>query len=295
MSRLLLLCPGQGNQHAGMFELARSDARAAALLDSLAPLTTAEPDLFENRHAQPAIVAASAAMWVAIRDWCPRPALVAGYSIGELAAHAVAGALAVPEAVALARLRAGLMDDAARRGSEQCMVAVSGIAPRSDGFAPAIVTGEDSWIAGGLAERLPAFQESVERAGGKLQRLPVGIASHTPWMEAAVAPFAGALEASAFGPYACPVLAGVSAARIGDKAAAVTALSAQLAQTIQWSDCMDSASEAGISVALELGPGAALARMLHQRHPHIACRSVADFRSLQGVRAWLERQLDQSA
>lgn len=295
MSRLLLLCPGQGNQHADMFELARTDAHAAAVLDSLAPLTTTEPELFENRHAQPAIVAASAAMWMAIRDWCPRPALVAGYSIGELAAHAVAGALALPDAVALARLRAAMMDDAARRSGEQCMVAVSGIAARSEGFAAAIVTGEDSWIAGGLAEQLPAFQESVERAGGKLQRLPVGIASHTPWMDAAVAPFAAALESSAFGAYACPVLAGVSGARIGDKAGAVTALSRQLAQTILWSDCMDSAAEAGISVALELGPGAALARMLHQRHPHIACRSVAEFRSLQGIRAWLERQMDQSA
>ena len=30
-SRLLILCPGQGDQHARMFDLARGDARAAAL------------------------------------------------------------------------------------------------------------------------------------------------------------------------------------------------------------------------------------------------------------------------
>jgi [acyl-carrier-protein] S-malonyltransferase len=52
---------------------------------------------------------------------------------------------------------------------------------------------------------------------------------------------------------------------------------------------MDAAAEAGITVALELGPGAALSRMLRKRHPDIAARSVADFRTLDGIRRWLER------
>jgi [acyl-carrier-protein] S-malonyltransferase len=56
---------------------------------------------------------------------------------------------------------------------------------------------------------------------------------------------------------------------------------------------MDAAAEAGITVALELGPGAALSRMMQARHPQIACRSVADFRSLDGIVAWLGRHLDQ--
>jgi [acyl-carrier-protein] S-malonyltransferase len=53
---------------------------------------------------------------------------------------------------------------------------------------------------------------------------------------------------------------------------------------------MDTLVESGITVALELGPGATLARMLQARHPQIACRSVADFRSLQGIQSWLARQ-----
>jgi [acyl-carrier-protein] S-malonyltransferase len=55
---------------------------------------------------------------------------------------------------------------------------------------------------------------------------------------------------------------------------------------------MDACAEAGITVALELGPGAALSRMLQARHPGIACRSVADFRSLEGIRGWLRRQCE---
>jgi [acyl-carrier-protein] S-malonyltransferase len=52
---------------------------------------------------------------------------------------------------------------------------------------------------------------------------------------------------------------------------------------------MDAASEAGISYALELGPGNALTRMLQNRHPHINTRSVADFRTLDGISKWLSR------
>jgi len=55
---------------------------------------------------------------------------------------------------------------------------------------------------------------------------------------------------------------------------------------------MDACLEAGVTVALEMGPGAALARMLQARHPQIACRSVAEFRSLDGIHSWLGRQLD---
>jgi [acyl-carrier-protein] S-malonyltransferase len=43
---------------------------------------------------------------------------------------------------------------------------------------------------------------------------------------------------------------------------------------------------------LELGPGAALSRMLHARHPRIECRSVADFRSINGIKNWLVRHSD---
>lgn len=294
MSRLLLLCPGQGGQHAGMFDLARTDPDGAALLAQMPQPPQA--GLFDNRGAQPAIVAASVAMWVALRRQVAAPALVAGYSIGELSAYAVAGALGAQDAVRLAGARAALMDSAAESTPGQCLAAVSGLPLArlrqmlgSAGFAVAIITGDDSAIGGGLAQDLPALEQAIAAAGARLQRLPVTVASHTPLMAAAVAPFAALLDAASFQPQACPVLTGIGAERVHDKAGAVAALSRQLAQPILWSECMDAAAEAGIEVALELGPGAALSRMLQARHPGIACRSVADFRSIDGIAAWLAR------
>jgi [acyl-carrier-protein] S-malonyltransferase len=295
-ARLLLLCPGQGGQHSAMFDIARTDPAGAALLDA-AGLSAVEPEtMFDNRVAQPAIVGATLAMWEALKARLPAPSLVAGYSVGELSAYGVAGALDPLDAVRLAATRAGLMNAAV--AAPQALVAISDIAVErvrslaaAQGFDIAIITGHDTCIAGGLDSGLTLLEQTVAAAGGRLQRLPVGIASHTRWMAPAVAPFAGALAHAQFHQQTCPVLSGIGAEAVSSKTRAVATLSRQLSETIVWSDCMDAAAEAGITVALELGPGAALARMLQSRHPQIACRSVADFRSLDGIVNWLDRAM----
>lgn len=292
--RLLLLCPGQGGQHAGMFELARSQPAGAALLDSLA--LPASDDLYANRHAQPLIVAATLAMWEVLRAQAPAPAMVAGYSIGELAAYGVAGAYSPATTVALATARADMMDQAAQAEPDQTLLAVSGMALaralpllQVHAYELAIETGEDSCIAGGPASQRAVLEQAILQQGGRTTHLPVAVASHTRYMRAAVAPFADLLRQTPFRPLQAPVLAGISAISVRDQAGASEQLARQLATPIRWSACMDAAAEAGISYALELGPGAALSRMLQQRHPHISTRSVADFRSLDGILRWLER------
>lgn len=301
--RLLLLCPGQGNQHLHMFDLARSSPAGGALLEQLAPSLPPldQTHLFVNASAQPLIVAATLAMWQALygepgADVPPAPAMVAGYSIGELSAYAVAGALTPADAVRLATQRARMMDACRSSHPEQGLLALSGLIVKEleknaaeHGYAISIETGEDSCIVGGPAPAGARLQAAVTAAGGRAQALPVEVASHTAYMSDAVAPFGQALQDTPFTAMHAPVLAGIDASPVDDPARAVSTLAQQLAQPIRWLSCMDAFAEAGISTALELGPGGALARMLQARHPHIQCRSVADFRSLNGVRQWLSR------
>lgn len=296
MTRLLILCPGQGSQSQSMFDIARADERAAAFIARYAPAFT-EANMFDNRVAQPLIVTATLAIWEALRERLPQPALAAGYSIGELAAYAVAGAFTAGQAVELAASRAALMDQAALAHPDQAMLAVSALAvPQArtlaaqHGAAVAIVTAEDSCIVGGRREVILEVEREAALRGGRSQLLPVAVASHTPLMAGAVAPFAATLQAAPFGMPLCPVLSGIDAARIDDKAGAVEHLSHQLAQTIVWDACIDAAVEAGVTVALELGPGASLSRMLRSRYPDLPCRSVSEFRSIEGIVAWIERQ-----
>lgn len=306
--RLVILCPGQGAQNPAMYDMARSDPAASRQLDEwFADPALAEPlgaalegsARFANRVAQPSIVAATLAMWTALGELAPQTSLVAGYSIGELAAYGVAGALDPGDAVSLAVERARLMDACLADGGRQAMVALCGLPKECVdallnrfGFHAAIITGEDTLVAGGPAGLREQLADAAIAAGGGSTVLPVEVASHTPLLRGAVAPFAALLERQHWSPFAFPVLSGISAEAVQDSGRAIGDLSRQIAEPIRWKECMDACAEAGATVALELGPGAALSRMLRARHPHIACRSVSEFRSLDGIRTWLGRELE---
>jgi [acyl-carrier-protein] S-malonyltransferase len=306
MSRLAILCPGQGAQHRAMFELARQDAAVAEQMRHWSlgdrfemPLDRllADPTtLFANRIAQPLIVAATLAAWAAVKKMLPRPALVAGYSIGELSAYGVAGAITAIDAITLATARARLMDRCAAPDAPQSLLSVTGLPAatvtamlRQYDLHVAIEVGETSIIVGGLSRSFLPFGAAVASLGGTVNLLPVGVASHTPLMRAALEDFGGLLERCNFTDPKIAVLSGVRAEPVRRQQQARTDLAQQLVQTIRWKDCMDRCVEQGITIALELGPGSALARMLHNRHSHIVCRSLQDFRSLEGVAAWIER------
>jgi [acyl-carrier-protein] S-malonyltransferase len=291
-----------------MFDLVRNDPRGGQALSSLdlgshlpIPVETVLHDdhlLFANGYAQPLIVSAGLAAWQAMRSEVPQPALVAGYSIGELTAYGVADALTPSEAVELACARAQAMDLALARAPKQGLMSVSGIQAvaleeqlRGLDVWIAIETGFDTSIVGGSVAVLPSVQQSLIAAGARTGMLPVEIASHTPLMEDAVLPFAHALAASNFRDPAIAVIAGVSGQAVHDKATAISTLQRQLAQTIHWNACMDACNERGITVALELGPGAALSRMLREQYPGIESRSLADFHSLAGAVRWLQSRV----
>jgi [acyl-carrier-protein] S-malonyltransferase len=240
-------------------------------------------------------VAATLAAWALLAERLPRPALVAGYSVGEVSAYAVAGALPIERAVALAAQRAAIMSEAAARRGAQGMAALSGIPPdaarallHEAGCEPAIDT-PAALIAGGLREDLEKLEALAVRAGASCKPLPINIASHTSLLVEAVGPLRELLRTHAAAP-ALPLLAGVSAERVHDREEAAELLASQTARMIRWSDCLDTIAEARIDVALELGPGNALSRMMRERHSGIACRSVADFRSVNGIVTWVEAQ-----
>lgn len=306
MSGLAILCPGQGHQHGAMFDLALGDARgaefarragAAAGVDLVATARRGGDATFENAVAQPLVCAAVLATWAALRDAVTPPRVVAGYSLGELAAYGCAGALAVEDVVALAAWRAALMDAAAPPGTG--LVALRGLPlARAEALAAevgaeiAIVNGPDHCVAGGPADALERLAERARDAGARtVQRLRISVPAHTRLLAAAEAPLAAALAASPLADPAIPVLAGVTGAPVRTRAEAIATLSAQVARRIEWGHCLAAAAELGCSVFLELGPGTALSRMAVEAVPGASARSVCDFRSLDGVARWVDAAL----
>lgn len=309
-ARLAILCPGQGRQHSRMFDVLGLSSGAETLLDDwlmrerlstpLEAVLASETLLFSNRLAQPLIVAATLSVWEGLKYELPVPTLALGYSIGELSAYAVAGAITPAVTLTLADIRAQLMDGSAQSSPPQTLLAVTGLNLRriSDtaaraGLYVAIETGSDSAVVGGLQDDARKYAAELSQEGIRTVMLPVGVASHTPLMAAAVTPFLDALDKHEMSDPLIPVVSGLTGAVVRNREDAVRTLAQQISKTIRWKDCIDTCAETGITVALELGPGGALARMLHEAHPHIECRSIDDFRSVDGVVRWIGRHFDQ--
>lgn len=301
---LALLCPGQGAQHPSMFDRVRGDAAARDVLDGVSEVlgqdvfTAARAEQrFDNALAQPLLCAASLAHWQALRTLLPTPAMVAGYSIGELATHAIAGSIAMRSCLTLAAQRATCMDTASPAGAG--MQAVLGLdRARVDALCAAhavhvaIANGHDHFILGGAHTGLQALANDARAAGAEIRPLPVTVPSHTPLLQAAVPAFAAALTAVEWRRPQLPVLAGIDARPVRERMGMVHTLSAQLAQTIEWAQVMRQLFERGARVFLQLGPGTALARMSASAYPCCEVRAVEEFQHLEGAADWVRNALD---
>lgn len=301
---LALLCPGQGAQHPAMFDRLRDVPAAREVLDACRRVLDRDPldaaaadDRFDNAQAQPLLCAASVGHWLALRERLPAPTLVAGYSIGELAAHCVAGSMGPATCLDLAAQRAQRMDNASPRDAG--LQAVLGLqrAPlqalcQAHGVYIAIANGADHFIVGGSGERLQALAGAARALRAEVRLLPVHVPAHTPLLASAAESFARVLAQAPLQPPRLPVLAGIDARPVRDRAAVAQTLSAQLAQTIEWDQVMRQLFERGARVFLQLGPGTALARMVAADYPCCEVRAVEEFQHLDGAADWVHGALD---
>jgi len=300
-----ILCPGQGAQSASMLDLLAGGERARAMLDLAAAtlgahpkdLVTGPPErLFENVIAQPLVCAVTLAAWAELSPHLPSPLVIAGYSVGELAAHACAGTLAPEALFPLARRRAEVMDGAC--GRPNGMLAIRGIPAAAleplcvqHGVWMAIINGPDRIVVGGLLDHLAAFGSQVQGLGGGLTPLSISVASHTPLMAPALEPFGAILAQTRLTRPVIPVLAGIDGTAVLSAERTRDVLVRQLDRPIQWWSCLQALQERGCSVLLELGPGSTLAKMATDLFPGIEARSVAEFKTLDGVIQWVEGRL----
>ncbi|WP_237480886.1 acyltransferase domain-containing protein [Lichenibacterium dinghuense] len=305
---LALICSGQGPQHAGMFAVTGEAAAASSLFDRAGALLGGRdpralvrgdaPDIHANRTGQVLCTLQAVAALAALPELARGRRIVLGYSVGEVGAWAAAGLIAPEAALDLAVERARAMDAASDPGDGLLFVrglpraAVDALC-REHGGAVAIVNPGDAVVLGGSAAALDALAAGAEAAGaGRVRRVGVAVASHTPKLAPAASAFRAALDGFAAAPpvpAGVRLLAGIDAAPVIDVADGRDRLARQISTTIRWADCLAAAVEAGATAVLELGPGRALAEMAGSAHSEVPARSLDDFRSVSGVRDWLSR------
>ena len=295
--------PGQGTQHAQMLPWLEVEPAARPLLERVAGALGSDwrrrlvdPDWSTaNAVAQPLLVGVESAAWACLAGRLPRPAVVAGYSVGELAAFAVAGVFDAGTAFELARLRARLMA-ASGAGEPAGMLAVRELPLQAiqawcgrHGLFVAIRLGLDRAIVAGPAAALQAARDDPAIAAGRLDDIGVRVASHTPLMRPAQEAFAAHLTTVDLQAPTAPLVCNLTGTSIRRKQELAHCLSAQIASPVLWDTCMETISESRVGCVLEVGPGSTLATLWRASHPGIPARSVDDFRSADAVAGWVAK------
>ncbi|MER6577762.1 ACP S-malonyltransferase [Nonomuraea sp. NPDC001023] len=267
---LVLVAPGQGAQTPGFLtpwlELPGLADRLGAWsevagIDLVAYGTTADADeIRDTAVAQPLLVAAALAAAEALGA---SPDVLAGHSVGEFAAAALAGVLTAEQALGLVRERAQAMAKAAAV-TETGMTAVLGgveadvlAAIERHGLTPANINGAGQIVAGGTLEQLAAFKDDAP-ARARLIPLKVAGAFHTGHM----APAVDALREAAWnvvpGDPQVTLLSNADGRPAATGAEFVQRLISQISSPVRWDLCMATMAELGVTKMIELLPGGTL-------------------------------------
>ncbi|MFW0787477.1 ACP S-malonyltransferase [Gordonia sp. CPCC 206044] len=272
---LSMLAPGQGSQTAGMLtpwlELAGARDQLATWskltgldLERLGTTATAE-EITDTAVTQPLVVASALLAYAELstRSEIPADTVVAGHSVGELAAAAITGVITPDEAVTLAAIRGAEMAKACAL-EPTTMAAVLGgdetaVLARLDelDLVPANRNAAGQIVAAGSVEAIEALiANPPEKA--RTRKLAVAGAFHTQYMapaQDAVATAAGNITP------ADPnrtLLSNSDGQPVTNGAEALTKLVAQVTKPVRWDLCSAYLREHSATAVVELPPAGTL-------------------------------------
>jgi malonyl CoA-acyl carrier protein transacylase len=224
---------------------------------------------------QPAIYCASLACWE--RAGRPRGAMIAGHSLGELAALVAGGALGEEEGLRLAVARGRLMEEEAA-ASPGGMMAVLGESSATGGVAQrfGLTVANDNApgqvVLSGPAAGLDDARRALRAAGLKAIRLQVAGAFHSPAMATAAVRFREVLATVCFREPTVPVFSSVTAAPFAEPR---TDLAAALTGPVRWRETVARMRAAGAREFVEVGPGDVLTGLIRRTLDDVEARSLA--------------------
>lgn len=295
--------PGQGSQSVGMLNafadhaVVRETVQEAsdALNQDLGKLIAEGPveDLNLTTNTQPVMLTAAYAIY---RAWQqaggPKPAIVAGHSLGEYTALVAAGAIAFRDAVPLVRFRAqamqtavpvgvggmaailGLDDDTVRAVCAEASVA--GVVEAVNFNAPAQVV-----IAGHKAAVEKACEVAKTKGAKRALPLPVSAPFHSSLLKPASDQLREYLASVDVQVPSIPVINNVDVAVVNEPAKIKDALVRQAAGPVRWVESVQAMAAQGVTHVVECGPGKVLAGLTKRIDGNLVGASVFDPASLE--------------
>jgi len=270
---IVFVAPGQGSQTPGFLEPWLTDPAARELVadwsqtigvDLARHGTVSDADTIRDTAiAQPLIVTAGLLAARALRAAGVEIGAVAGHSVGEITAAAIAGVLTEADALTFVRTRALAMADAAAAtptgmsavlgGNEDALIEhITAL-----GLEPANFNGGGQVVVAGELDALAKLSEEPLR-GTRVVPLKVAGAFHTRFM----APARDVLRdaASAFSPAdpSITVWTNKDGSVVTSGAKFLELIVGQVASPVRWDLDMQAFAEAGVTGLVELAPAGAL-------------------------------------
>ncbi|WP_422750184.1 ACP S-malonyltransferase [Mycobacterium sp. WMMD1722] len=275
---MALLAPGQGSQTPGMLEpwLELPGARERLTtwsqisgldLARLGTTATAE-EITDTAVTQPLVVAATLLTHEESvrRDLFGTETIVAGHSVGEIAAYAIAGIISADDAVKLAATRGAEM-------AKACALEPTGMAAVLGGdeaevlarlealdLVPANRNAAGQIVAAGAVSALDKLAEDPP-AKARVRVLATAGAFHTHYMASALDGYAAAAQEVATAEQLAPnvtLLSNSDGAPVTSPADAMDKLVAQLTRPVRWDLCTATIRERQPAAIVEFPPAGTL-------------------------------------
>ncbi|HET6735068.1 ACP S-malonyltransferase [Mycobacterium sp.] len=298
---LALLAPGQGSQTPGMLaewlELPGAAERIAAWsqvsgldLAQLGTTATAE-EITDTAVTQPLVVAATL---LAHEELTKRgllsnaEAVVAGHSVGEIAAYAIAGVISADDAVKLAATRGAEMAKAcaleptgmsALLGGDEAEVLARleelDLTPANRNAAGQIVAAGSLAALGKLAEDPPAK--------ARVRPLATAGAFHTKYMASALDGYAAAVEKVTTSEPTAKLLSNADGQPVANAADAMSKLVSQLTRPVRWDLCTATMRSDNVTAIVEFPPAGTLAGIAKRELRGVPAHAVKSPADLDGL------------
>lgn len=307
---LVIVAPGQGAQTPGFLsswlELPGVDGQlqswsAVAGLDLVRYGTEAsEEEIKDTAVAQPLLVAAglltSRALFADRTDETLTDELVgavAGHSVGEITAAALAGVLTADDALTFVRERSLAMAEAAAITPTGMAALLGGDAEvvaaklAEHGLTAANNNGGGQIVAAGTLDQLAALKADPP-TGSRVIPLKVAGAFHTEHMAPGVERLAKLAPTLTVGDPRTAYVSNRDGEVVGNGADVLSRLVSQVSNPVRWDLCMETLQQLGATAVIELAPAGTLTNLVKRNLKGVATLALKTPADLDKARALVE-------